>query len=142
MFCSKCGNQINDDAVFCPKCGNKIQNENSDSVIEIQENVVVKTKKECVHDGICGYLRRNPLTMLASFGELENYEEGKDGMVYAEIIATTKDMFGKTKNTRYGAVILEVEQDGNCVFRAPGPQLMTPLTSTKTVKKLLRFKSN
>lgn len=25
MFCSKCGNQINDKAAFCPKCGNQIK---------------------------------------------------------------------------------------------------------------------
>ena len=25
MFCNKCGNQLNDNAVFCTKCGNRVQ---------------------------------------------------------------------------------------------------------------------
>ena len=27
MFCEKCGNQLNNEAVFCPKCGNRVGNE-------------------------------------------------------------------------------------------------------------------
>ena len=27
MFCSKCGNEVTDDALFCPKCGNSLKNQ-------------------------------------------------------------------------------------------------------------------
>ncbi|HIR85282.1 MAG TPA: hypothetical protein IAA56_08055 [Candidatus Galloscillospira excrementavium] len=50
-------------------------------------------------------------------------------------------MLGQTKKTRYGAVIKEVEADGNCIFQSPGPQLITPITPAKLCKKLLGFQS-
>lgn len=76
-----------------------------------------------------------------TFGELEAYEEGQDGKVYCELVASTRNMLGQTKKTRYGAVIKEVEADGNCIFQSPGPQLITPITPTKMCKKILGFKS-
>ncbi len=75
-----------------------------------------------------------------TFGELENYEEGANGMVYCELVASTRNLLGKTKKTRMGAVIQEVESDGNVVFKGAGPQLMTPLTGTKMLKTVLGFK--
>lgn len=47
MFCSQCGNKLEDDAKFCSKCGAKI-NRNEDTAQIIQENKEVKfqcTKK-------------------------------------------------------------------------------------------------
>ena len=116
MFCSKCGAQIQDGAAFCPNCGNKVGETTSGPA---EEKVV----------GI------NP-----SFGELENYEEGANGMVYCELVASTRNALGKTKQTRFGAVIEAVEADGNVVFKGVGPQLMTPLTGTKMIKTVLGFK--
>ena len=74
------------------------------------------------------------------FGELENYEEGAGGMVYCELVASSRNALGKTKMTRFGAVIQEVEADGNVVFKGMGPQLVTPITGTKMLKKVLGFK--
>ena len=31
MFCTNCGNEINDGALFCTKCGNKIVNNNDNN---------------------------------------------------------------------------------------------------------------
>ena len=75
-----------------------------------------------------------------TFGELENYEEGANGMVYCELVASSRNALGKTKQTRFGAVIEGVEADGNVVFKGMGPQLVTPLTGTKMLKKVLGFK--
>ena len=140
MFCSKCGNQIEDGALFCPKCGNKVgEVENSAPAPE----VVVKSKKEFIYERFCVYMTANPMIVgfNPTFGELENYEEGADGMVYCELVASTRNALGKTKNTRFGAVIQEVEADGNVVFKGAGPQLMTPITGTKVLKKVLGFKA-
>lgn len=138
MFCSKCGNQVDDNAVFCPKCGNKI-GEITNSTSEL----IVKSKKECIYDALCNYMRATVLItgVNPTFGELEAYEEGQDGKVYCELVASTRNMLGQTKKTRYGAVIKEVEADGNCIFQSPGPQLITPITPTKMCKKILGFKS-
>jgi len=138
MFCSKCGNQIDDGAMFCSKCGNKVG-----EVAEATPNVVVKSKKECIYESFCRYMTANPMIVgfNPSFGELENYEEGQGGMVYCELVASSRNALGKTKNTRFGAVIQEVEADGNVVFKGAGPQLMTPLNGTKMIKKLLGFKA-
>ena len=73
--------------------------------------------------------------------ELENYEEGANGMVYCELVASTRNALGKTKNTRFGAVVEAVEADGNVVFKGAGPQLVTPLTGTKMLKTVLGFKA-
>ncbi len=138
MFCSKCGNQVDDNAAFCPKCGNKI-GEITNSTSEL----IVKSKKECIYDALCNYMRATVLItgVNPTFGELEAYEEGQDGKVYCELVASTRNMLGQTKKTRYGAVIKEVEADGNCIFQSPGPQLITPITPTKMCKKILGFKS-
>jgi hypothetical protein len=135
-YCTKCGDQIDDSAAFCPKCGDK-----TGEASESSPETIIKSKKECIYDGFCNYLKRFPYNANASFAELEKYEEGQDGKIYAEIVATSKDMFGRTKNTRYGGVVNEVEADGHCVFQAPGAQLITPLTPTKVVKMGLKFKS-
>ena len=141
MFCPKCGNQIDDGAMFCSKCGNKV-GEVVDAT-PTTSNVVVKSKKECIYESFCRYMTLNPVIVgiNPSFGELENYEEGAGGMVYCELVATSRNALGKTKKTRYGAVILEVEADGNVVFKGAGPQLFTPITGTKMVKKVLGFKA-
>lgn len=138
MFCSKCGNQVDDSAAFCPKCGNKLG-----EITNSTSEPVVKSKKECIYDALCNYMRATVLITGANptFGELEAYEEGQDGKVYCELVASTRNMLGQTKKTRYGAVIKEVEADGNCIFQSPGPQLITPITPTKMCKKLLGFKS-
>ncbi len=88
-------------------------------------------------------MRMNPVIVgfNPTFGELENYEEGANGMVYCELVASTRNALGKTKTTRFGAVIQEVEADGNVVFKGAGRQLVTPFTGTKMLKKVLGFKA-
>ena len=141
MFCVKCGNQLQDGEKFCSQCGNKIGDVPivTDSV---EEKVIVKSKKEFIYERFCLYMTSNPLIVgfNPAFGELENYEEGANGMIYCELVATTRNMLGKTKKTRFGAVIEAVEADGNVVFKGAGPQLVTPLTGTNLLKKVLGFK--
>lgn len=136
MFCVNCGKQIDDSAIFCPHCGNKVG-----EVGATNPEPVYKSKKECIYDGVCGYIKRMPMYMNASFGELENYEEGQDGKIYTEIVVRARNAFGQTKVQRFGAVIKEVEADGNCVFATPGPQMMNALTKSGILKKMLGFKS-
>lgn len=139
MFCTKCGNQIQDGAAFCPGCGNKIGETTS---APVEETVVVKSKKDFIYERFCLYMTANPMIVgfNPSFGELENYEEGANGMVYCELVASTRNALGKTKQTRFGAVIEAVEADGNVVFKGAGPQLVTPLTGTKMLKTIFGFK--
>ncbi|MBQ7895504.1 MAG: zinc ribbon domain-containing protein [Oscillospiraceae bacterium] len=168
MFCSKCGNSVEDSAAFCSKCGNKMEaapsfcsgcgspldpsaafcpkcgtKSGSAASAQTEPETVIKSKKECIYDAMCNYMRATVLItgVNPTFGELENYEEGKDGKVYCELVASTRNAFGQTKKTRYGAVVKEVEADGNCVFQTPGPQLITLITPTKVCKKVLGFKS-
>lgn len=138
MFCSKCGNQIEDGAMFCPKCGNKVG-----EAVDATPNVVVKSKKECIYTSFCRYMTANPgiVGFNPTFGELENYEEGQGGLIYCELVASSRNALGKTKNTRFGAVIQEVEADGNVVFKGIGPQLITPLAGAKAIKRINGFKS-
>lgn len=140
MFCVKCGNQIQDGAAFCSKCGNKV---GESPAAPAEETVVIKSKQEFIYERFCLYMTANPMIVgiNPTFGELEKYEEGVNGMVYCELVANTRNALGKTKSTRFGAVIEAVEADGNVVFKGVGPQLITPLTGTKMVKKLLGFKA-
>ncbi len=142
MFCVNCGNKLPDGAGFCPSCGNKVGDVSS-APAPAEETVVIKSKKECIYERFCIYMTANPMIVgfNPTFGELENYEEGAGGMVYCELVASTRNALGKTKNTRFGAVIEAVEADGNVVFKGAGPQLVTPLTGTKMLKKVLGFKA-
>lgn len=142
MFCSKCGNKLEEGTVFCPKCGTKLGTSDGVNSETETSNVIVKSKKECIYEAMCRYMTLNPsiVGFNPTFGELENYEEGANGMVYCELVASTRNALGKTKNTRFGAVIEQVEADGNVVFKGVGPQLVTPLTGTKMLKKVLGFK--
>lgn len=139
MFCTKCGNQLEEGTLFCPKCGTKVGG--AVESVEVSEPIV-KSKKECIYEKFCNYMKMNPVIVGVnpSFGELENYEEGAGGMVYCELVATTRNALGKTKKTRFGAVIKEVEADGNVVFKGAGPQLVTPLSGAKLIKKISGFK--
>lgn len=141
MFCVKCGNQIEDGAAFCSKCGNKVGD--APAAVSAEEKVLVKSKKDCIYERFCLYMTANPMIVgfNPTFGQLENYEEGVNGMVYCELVASTRNALGKTKNTRFGAVIEAVEADGNVVFKGAGPQLVTPLTGTKMLKTVLGFKA-
>ncbi len=141
MFCVKCGNQIQDGAAFCPKCGNKVGE--APVTAPVEEKVVVKSKKDFIYERFCLYMTPNPMIVgfNPTFGQLENYEEGANGMVYCELVASTRNALGRTKNTRFGAVIEAVEADGNVVFKGAGPQLVTPLTGTKMLKAVLGFKA-
>ncbi len=146
MFCVKCGNQIQDGAAFCSVCGNKVGETpavTASVVAPVEETVVIKSKKDFIYERFCLYMTANPLIVgiNPTFGELENYEEGANGMVYCELVASTRNALGKTKSTRFGAVIEAVEADGNVVFKGAGPQLVTPLTGTKMLKKVLGFKA-
>ena len=146
MFCVKCGNQIQEGAAFCSMCGNKVGEVPAAEVTTaapVDKNVIIKPKKEFIYERFCLYMTANPLIVgfNPTFGQLENYEEGANGMVYCELVASSRNALGKTKNTRFGAVIEAVEADGNVVFKGAGPQLITPLTGTKMVKMLLGFKA-
>ena len=147
MFCVKCGNQIQDGTAFCSACGNRVGEvpvaSSSDTVMPVEDNVIIKSKKDLIYERFCQYMTSNPLIVgfNPTFGEHENYAEGTNGMVYCELVASTRNQLGKTKNTRFGAVIEAVEADGNVVFKGAGPQLVTPLTGTKMLKKVMGFKS-
>ena len=119
MFCVKCGNQMDEGAAFCSKCGNKVGAVVSAAPVE--ETVVIKSKKEFIYERFCLYMTANPMIVgfNPTFGQLENYEEGANGMVYCELVASTRNALGRTKNTRFGAVIEAVEADGNVVFKKP-----------------------
>ena len=141
MFCVKCGNQMEDGAIFCAQCGNKAGEVAAN--IPAQDTVVIKSKRDFIYERFCLYMTANPMIVgfNPTFGELENYEEGANGMVYCELVASTRNALGRTKNTRFGAVIEAVEEDGNVVFKGAGPQLVTPLTGTKMLKTVLGFKA-
>lgn len=46
MFCSKCGNQINDKAVICPKCGCPTQNYKETQIAQSFEQIYSSTPKQ------------------------------------------------------------------------------------------------
>lgn len=143
MFCVNCGKEIQEGAAFCSNCGNKVGQAPAAAATPGEEKVIVKSKKDFIYKRFCQYMTANPLIVgfNPTFGQLENYEEGANGMVYCELVASTRNPLGRTKNTRFGAVIEAVEADGNVVFKGAGPQLVTPLTGTKMLKTVLGFKA-
>lgn len=142
MFCVKCGNKLEGEMIFCPKCGAKVNSDSDVNVPVDEPEVIIRSKKDFIYERLCVYMTANPLIVgfNPTFGELENYEEGANGMVYCELVASTRNALGRTVKTRFGAVIQEVEADGNVVFKGAGPQLVTPLTGTKVLKTVLGFK--
>ena len=52
MFCTNCGNEINDGALFCTKCGNKIvnKNDNNNNNVNItQGSVIFARQKQAIY---------------------------------------------------------------------------------------------
>lgn len=52
MYCTKCGNQISDEAVICPKCGcivNKTAYDAAFNAVKQQENVQAQTNQNTVN---------------------------------------------------------------------------------------------
>ena len=57
MFCRKCGNKLNDNAIFCDKCGVKIEKDNEESVIDIEEDIhaidqLIEAEKEIINEEV------------------------------------------------------------------------------------------
>ena len=44
MYCSKCGNQIDDEAVVCPSCGVATENFNKKSTNQEQPQIIIITQ--------------------------------------------------------------------------------------------------
>lgn len=57
MFCRKCGNKLNDNAVFCDQCGVKIEKDNEECVIDIEEDShaidqLIEAEKEIINEEV------------------------------------------------------------------------------------------
>ena len=57
MFCRKCGNKLNDNAIFCDKCGVQIEKDNEESVIDIEEDShaidqLIEAEKEIINEEV------------------------------------------------------------------------------------------
>ena len=57
MFCRKCGNKLNDNAIYCDKCGVKIEKDNEESVIDIEEDIhaidqLIEAEKEIINEEV------------------------------------------------------------------------------------------
>ena len=37
MYCRKCGNKLEDDALFCPECGTKVDREGMDQDVNVMQ---------------------------------------------------------------------------------------------------------
>ena len=46
MYCTKCGAEMQDDAVFCQKCGTKVSASEQTSTETTQQEVAKKTQKQ------------------------------------------------------------------------------------------------
>lgn len=87
MFCVKCGAQLDDNAIFCPKCGNKVGEVSATA--SASPEVIVKSKRECIYDAVCRFLRATPQYLTgATFSDFEVYEEGQEGKIYSSLLKT------------------------------------------------------
>lgn len=87
MFCSKCGKQIEDNAVFCSGCGNKvgaeIQQPSEDSEIVLKEGLCNRIKSKLFVENGHGLLTnkrfiysKHSLAKIAVMGVLVNATKG------------------------------------------------------------------
>lgn len=63
MFCSKCGKEINDEAIVCPNCGcataNYVSAKEKDQPIIINNNNSAASSSSAAATGINGRIKRN-----------------------------------------------------------------------------------
>lgn len=146
MFCSKCGKQINDDAVFCAYCGEKVgvvsntDEANEDFVQDLpttKEGWMLLAIKESVRKSL-----KNPDS--AQFGEFENIEKDSYGRTYAEIIIRATNSYGAIVPTRYAVGFYDVIDDGPCQVIPKSlyvlPNIMVGAQRV-VAKKMMKFNS-
>lgn len=81
MFCVKCGAQLDDNAIFCPKCGNKVGEVSATA--SASPEVIVKSKRECIYDAVCRFLRATPQYLTgATFSDFEVYAFDPETVVH------------------------------------------------------------
>ena len=64
MFCNKCGNNLNEDAVFCNKCGNKIKDEENLCSASVENNDTVGSSTGATDTLICQKCGSRNLTVV------------------------------------------------------------------------------
>ena len=134
MLCKKCKKEIDENSVFCKYCGRKISFNKTEKA--------QMCKKEYVRNVLCNYMLNSAVISGTDphFSDLETYEEGQNGEIYVELVATTQNVLIQKKQTRYGAVIKEFNENGTYFCKPEGLQIINNITPTKTVKKTLGFK--
>lgn len=112
MFCEKCGNKLEDDAVFCTKCGAKVREEvkeekKAEKIEDKEIQLTVKPKFKFAYLTLPGLIIWTILILFVSgMIELAASEEGESGVglivgtvafVFILIIIAIKVAFQKTQ---------------------------------------------
>lgn len=102
MFCSKCGNQIQDGAQFCPKCGNKVvegivQQGSKEVKIMLDPSEVVSRSDESSRKTTSGHAGTFGLILMVLsiiFSLISMFAIGFGGFIPITIISTTLFVIG------------------------------------------------
>ncbi len=113
MYCSKCGNEMNEGEGFCPKCGNSIQAEQPKSNTHEDNSSNSEPKNGIVSNYIKENNIKNPMSLIAFISSILGllilpYLFGPISIILGILALQQKNIDKKSKTQAIIAIVLGV----------------------------------
>ncbi len=105
MFCSKCGEQISDNALFCFRCGAKVEKVIQNEKPKTMDELIIEACKDCIKKHL-----KAPSTV--NFDTIEIQDRDSYGRIYLYAEVDAQNSFGAMLRNKLRIVLQQVNEDG------------------------------